>query len=98
MKIEDINHLAKLSRIRISATEAEALTGEFDEILGYVAQINDAVDVLPDTRVVPNHANVFRADAVTTQSGEHTETLLNSAPTRHKQYVLVKKILGDITE
>jgi len=90
--------LAKLSRIRVSPSEAEALTGEFDEILGYVAQINDAVDILPDTRKVPAHANVLRSDMVTTMTGEYTEALLDAAPERHKNYVLVKKILSTIDE
>ena len=98
MKIEDINHLAKLSRIRVTPVEAEALTGEFDEILGYVAHINDAIDVLPDTRVVPLHANVFREDVVRTESGVYTEVLLDAAPARHKQYVVVKKILSGSDE
>lgn len=98
MKIEDIHHLAKLSRIRVAEDEAHALTGEFDEILGYVAQINDAVDTLPDTRKVPQHANVLRTDAVSNTSGEYTEALLQSAPYRHKNYVLVKKILGGVGE
>lgn len=94
MTKEDIAHLAALSRIRVSDEELGALQGEFDAILGYVAQINDAVDVAATDPVLPAHANVLRKDEVTNGAGEYTEDLLNAAPKRYGQYVEVKKILG----
>ena len=98
MKKEDIGHLAHLARIRVSDEEVAALVGEFDEILGYVAQINTAVDMLDTTPYVPPHANVFRPDEVVNASGVYTEALLNAAPKRYKNYVEVKKILGSTDE
>jgi aspartyl-tRNA(Asn)/glutamyl-tRNA(Gln) amidotransferase subunit C len=88
---EDITNLANLARIEVSDSEAEGLTSQIDSILGYVGQIqNSTGDVKPE---VPKLRNVMRDDAVTNNSDEYTEKLLNNAPSREGRYLRVKKIL-----
>ena len=90
---EDIKHLANLSRMEISEGEMEKLTGEIDSILGYVGQImNTTGDMKRD---VPLLRNVMRIDVPENKSGEYTEAILANAPAREKNWLKVKKILGN---
>ena len=41
MKKEDISHLAQLSRIALSDSEAESLATDITSILGYVSEIEE---------------------------------------------------------
>jgi aspartyl-tRNA(Asn)/glutamyl-tRNA(Gln) amidotransferase subunit C len=89
---EDIQHLAKLSRIGISEAEAEELTKEVDSILGYIGQINE---VTGDVKaIVPPLRNVMRDDVVTHESGEYTDAIFANVPKKEGGYLKVKKILG----
>jgi aspartyl-tRNA(Asn)/glutamyl-tRNA(Gln) amidotransferase subunit C len=90
---DDIKHLADLSRMEISESEMEKLTGEIDSILGYVGQImNTNGDI---KREVPALHNVMREDEPQNKSGEYTEAILKNAPSRDGNYLKVKKILGN---
>jgi len=67
MKItpQEISHVANLARLHLSREETEAMALQLDEILTYVAKLNEL-----DTRSVPptTHAisivNAFRKDEV----------------------------------
>ena len=90
---ETIKHLADLSRMEISESETEKLTGEIDAILGYVGQImNTRGDM---ARAVPVLRNVMREDEPENKSSEYTESILKNAPAREGNYLKVKKILGN---
>lgn len=95
MKREDIEHLAKLSRIAVSESEATALAGDITSILGYISEINEIAGEKPVQKEVGALANVMREDGEPHESGIYTEDLLSQAPDRDGQYVRVKKIIGD---
>ena len=88
---EEIQNLANLSRIKISAKEAEDLVSEIDSILGYVDQIKKISGESGEEASLVK--NVMREDVVTHQAGEFTEDLLSLAPSREGDYLKVKKIL-----
>jgi aspartyl-tRNA(Asn)/glutamyl-tRNA(Gln) amidotransferase subunit C len=90
---DDIKHLADLSRMEISEAEMEKLTVEIDAILGYVGQIMNTTGDM--SREVPKLRNVMREDEPTNKTGEYTESILANAPAREKNYLKVKKILGN---
>jgi aspartyl-tRNA(Asn)/glutamyl-tRNA(Gln) amidotransferase subunit C len=90
---EDIKHLADLARMEISESELQKLTGEIDSILGYVGQIMNTEGGMK--REVPALRNVMREDVPQNKSGEYTEAILQNAPAREKNYLKVKKILGN---
>lgn len=94
MKKEDILHLGKLSRIKISDDEAEKLLGDIDAVLSYVSVIDEITADTGVTKKVGAVYNVFREDVVTVEAHEHTETLLAEAPKRKGQHLAVKKILS----
>jgi len=98
MKKEDIEHLAKLSRIAVSESEASALAEDITSIVGYISEIDEITGERAPVKEVAALNNVMREDGEPHPSGMYTEDLLAAAPQRHGQYVKVKKILGDKSE
>jgi len=93
MKKEDIEHLATLARIELSAAQVETFAKDFDDILGYVAEIKEVAGAEPTAKVTGVHRNIFREDVNPHPPGIYTEALLDAAPRRRGQYLEVKKIL-----
>ena len=62
---EEVAKVAHLARLDLSEQEVEAITGQLDRILGYVAKLNeiDTTDVMPTTHALAVH-NAFRDDVV----------------------------------
>ena len=88
---QEIEKLAKLSRIEVSESEAQKLATEADAILGYVGQVeNISGDVESD---VPALRNVMREDVATHTPGEYTQEIVANAPMKEGAYLKVKKIL-----
>ena len=94
MKKEDIEHLAKLSRIAIRDDEAVELAEDITSILGYVSEIEEITGNVEVEKKIGALFNVMREDTDPHAAGLYTEDLLNLAPERDGQYVKVKKILG----
>lgn len=94
MDKEKVLNLAKLSRIAISGEEAENLSGEFESILGYVAEVK-GINVGENSNLKEDFPirNVFREDSEGYESGIYTEKILSEAPAREGNYIKVKKIL-----
>lgn len=65
LSTQDVEHIAKLSRLHLSPEEIETYKGQLDSILGYIEKLQEV-----DTTGVPElqHAlqieNVFREDVV----------------------------------
>lgn len=93
LNTDDIKKLASLSRIHMDEAEIESITKDVDSILGYVTEIQQ---VASDKEVIlePVVKNVMREDVVTTETGSNTDTLIQAAPKKLGNEVMVKKILG----
>ncbi len=94
MKItrEEVEHVAKLSRLNMSEEELERMTGQLDTILMYV----DKLDALDTTGVIPTtHAfsinNAFREDEVQ-ESLPRKEALLNGPKVNEEAFIVPKII------
>jgi len=94
MERTDIEHLAKLSRIAVADTEADALASDITSILGYVGDIEKITESKENAKVVGPLYNVMREDENPHEGGLYTEDLLKLAPKRDGQYLKVKKILN----
>ena len=90
---QEIEKLAALSRIAVSAEEKESLRKSMDSILNYVEQVQKVSKGLDSGKKAGLHRNVMREDNNPHESGIFTEVLLSVAPKRDGQYVKVKKIL-----
>ena len=90
--LKDVQHLAGLARISILPAEEEAMRHDLEEILAYVSQVKNATAEfgVPE---VGDLRNVLRDDTNPHEAGLHTEDLLNAAPARQGDRLLVKKIL-----
>jgi aspartyl-tRNA(Asn)/glutamyl-tRNA(Gln) amidotransferase subunit C len=60
---EQVLHVARLARLRLSEAEVEAMTGELSSVLGHIEKIGelDLDDVVPTSHVVELE-NVLRPD------------------------------------
>ena len=94
MKKEDVLHLAKLARIKLSDKEVIRFAGEIESVINYVSQINEIVADKNLTKKVGPVYNVFREDKVTNLPGTFSEVLKSSMPDRDGDYLKVKKILN----
>lgn len=90
---EDVNHLAKLARIALSANEVEQIRTELKDILDYVEKL-DSLDTsqLEPTSQVTGLVDVWRPDIVKPSSMTRKE-LLRNAPETKDGYIKVKKVL-----
>ena len=93
ISISEIEKLATLSRIALSADEKKALQKDMDAILDYVDQVKKVSATVGTEKKAGALRNVFREDANPHESGIFTEELLSAAPKREGQYIKVKKIL-----
>lgn len=92
--VSELEKLAELSRIKLTAEDKESLIKEFDSILGYVDQLKK-VDVSLDAEGrVGSVRNITRPDEVAGTSAEGRERLLDEAPDREGDFIAVKKIIA----
>ncbi|MEM0909123.1 MAG: Asp-tRNA(Asn)/Glu-tRNA(Gln) amidotransferase subunit GatC [Pseudomonadota bacterium] len=90
--IDTVRRVAHLARIKVGDDEAERLTGELNEILGFVEQLN-AVDVegVPPMTAVVDTALRQRVDAV--NDGGNRGKVLSNAPDSDDGFFLVPKVV-----
>jgi aspartyl-tRNA(Asn)/glutamyl-tRNA(Gln) amidotransferase subunit C len=90
----EVAHLARLSRLALSAAELDQLAGELDVIINAVARVSEVAgaDVPPTSHSVPL-TNVFRADEVGPSLSP--EAALAGAPAAEDQRFRVPRILDE---
>ncbi len=94
MKItrEEVQRVAALARLQLSAEEQAALTKQLDKILQYMEKLNllDTAQVEPLAQAV-DIVNAFREDKAAPFPS--TEALLANAPARERNFFKVPKII-----
>ena len=88
----DIGALAKLARLEVSDAELAKLDKEIPDILAFVATIQKAAAEAPSGK--PALQNVMRADEAPHESGIYTEKLLEAAPVRESDRIVVKQVIS----
>ena len=88
----DIDNIARLARLELTAGEKEKLSGQMETILQYIDQLNelDTDKVEPTSHVLAIH-NVFREDEETKNFSDRD--YLASAPAPVKDHYEVPKII-----
>ena len=84
--------VAKLARIEVESHDLKALAKEFNDILGFIEQLNE-VDVEgtePMTSVTPQKL-IRRSDNVT--DGNKQASVLNNAPISREGFYAVPKVV-----
>lgn len=99
LTIEEVKHIAALSRLRLSDEEAEKYRGQLDAILGYVKKLQEL-----DTKGVPEVArgvdatNVFRDDIIEACDPDTRERILKAFTSRSGDLLQVQAVFADRTE
>jgi len=90
----EVEHVARLARLALTADELDALTTELGAILEHAAQVSalDTADVPPTAHPLPL-VNVFRADV--TRPGLPRDEVLAAAPAAEGGRFRVPRILGE---
>lgn len=88
---ENVEHVAKLARIKISEEEKTNLTDDLGKILNYVEELESA----PTENVVPisqisDLENIARKDEI--EASLPNEKVLENAPEKEDKFIKVKKV------
>ncbi len=76
---EDVLHLAKLAKLKMSAKEAEKFAPQFDSIIGFFEQLNEVeTKDVAETSQTTGLENVWREDKI--QSCKYEKELLECTP------------------
>jgi len=94
MKItpKEISHVANLARLHMSQDEMEAMARQLDEILTYVAKLNelDTEDITPTTHAI-SIVNAFREDEV--KSSLSRDKALANGPRQDGESFVVPRVI-----
>jgi aspartyl-tRNA(Asn)/glutamyl-tRNA(Gln) amidotransferase subunit C len=94
VSIRDVEHMAALARLSFTDEEKAKLTGQLNDILQYMEQLNrlntEAVEPLAH---VIELSNVFRDDVV--KPGIPRNEALRNAPAKTEKFFKVPKVIGD---
>ena len=90
----DVEHVARLARLELSAAEKERMRAELDGILAYIDKLRalDTRDVPPTSHAVPV-TNVMRDDEERPSLPQ--DEMLANAPDRHRDLFRVPKIIEE---
>jgi aspartyl-tRNA(Asn)/glutamyl-tRNA(Gln) amidotransferase subunit C len=93
MSLDQVRHVAKLSRLELSEEELQRFAGQLGSILHYVAKISqaDTQGVEPMAHALPL-SNVLREDTV--EPALSVEQVLANAPQADGPFFKVPKIIG----
>lgn len=91
--MKEVEHVALLARLKLSAQEKRFFSRQLSRILEYAGKLEelDVTDVAPTTHVVPLE-NVFRDDRV--GSSLDPEEALANAPDREGHFFRVPRAFG----
>jgi aspartyl-tRNA(Asn)/glutamyl-tRNA(Gln) amidotransferase subunit C len=94
MKItpEEISHVASLARLHLSQEEVEAMAKQLDEILTYVAKLNEleTESVVPTTHAI-SIVNAFREDEV--EGSLPRDKALANGPQQNGESFVVPRVI-----
>lgn len=90
---DEVRHVAKLARLRVSDAEVDTFTNQLEAILEHAGAISalDTEAVEPTSHPLAK-TNVFRADIVTPSLSQ--EEVLSNAPASELGRIKVPQILG----
>mgnify|MGYP001489678598 CR=1 FL=1 len=93
IKLDDVRHVARLSRLALDETQSRKFAGQLETILGYVDKLGalDVSGVEPMAHALPIH-NVLREDAI--EPSLPLEKVLQNAPEVEGPFFKVPKVIG----
>jgi len=94
MKItpQEVSHVASLARLHMSQQEVDSMAEQLDEILTYVAKLNelDTEGIIPTTHAI-SIVNAFREDEVKTSLSR--DEALTNGPGQNGEAFVVPRVI-----
>ena len=92
VSIKEVEHIARLAKLKFNDTEKIKLQGELNKILEYIDTLNELdLDSVEPLDNINNTENVFREDIV--KPGVTKEEALKNAPSKTDNFFKVPKVL-----
>ena len=94
MKItpDEVSHVANLARLHLSREEVEAMARQLDDILTYVAKLNELdTEGIPPTTHAISIVNAFREDEV--KPSLNREKTLANGPQQNGEFFVVPRVI-----
>lgn len=92
---EEVRHIAKLARLKLTEEEEKSFQKELSSILDYFNLLKE-VDVKSSLLTQEKNGlieNVVREDKIKKQSPKSADALLKAAPEEEKKHIKVKAVL-----
>ncbi len=90
---KQVEHIAKLARLRLTTSEIEKYQQQLGEILNYVGQLKKAkTDKVAPCTGGTDLKNVFRQDKTELRDSKERQSLLDQAPKRKKDLIKTKGV------
>ena len=90
--IKDVEHIAKLAKLKFTDEEMQKLQGELNTVLAYIDKLNEInLDDVEPLENINETENVFREDEA--KPGVTKEEALKNAPDKTKDFFKVPKVL-----
>ena len=88
---EEVEHIAKLSRLELTAKETEKMQKDLTEILGYFDLLKNVPEIVKnnDGKEIKN---ILRKDETLEKDNSMAEKLIQAAPDKKDDYIKVKAI------
>ena len=91
---QQIEHIAKLARLELTAAELKKYGSQLSSILNYIDQLKEVeVTGVEPTAQVTGLANVFRPDKAGDWDKKEIEIALDNAPEKQERFVKVKRVI-----
>ncbi|MCD6270756.1 Asp-tRNA(Asn)/Glu-tRNA(Gln) amidotransferase subunit GatC [bacterium] len=90
---EEVKHVARLARIKLTEEEMQKMQGELVKILDYIEKLKelDVENLEPTTHSILIK-NVFREDKPEEKSKEEGEKLIQLAPQQEGRFIKIKSV------
>jgi len=90
---EDVEHIAKLAKLRFSDEEKSKLQGEMNKVLDYIDTLNEIPDLdkVEPLENINETENIFREDV--TEKCLTKEEALKNAPAKTENFFKVPKVI-----
>ena len=89
-----IEHILKLSRLKLPEKEKEKIEKEFSAVLKFVKKIQDVdVSMVEPLKHIEEIKNIIREDEEVEKKEEKNQKLVNLAPDKKESYIKTKQIL-----
>ena len=96
---DDIEHVAKLARLKITEEEKPLYQEQLDSIVGYVDKLQELkTDKVPEMQTAGTTSNVFRQDDPRPSNQETRERIIENFPRKQGVMLEVQQVFADQDE